>query len=179
MGGTGDAWAVGQQLGSAGHDETLIEHWDGRLWTTVPSPSLGADSALLDAVAVGRNGVWAVGKTIDAVAGDRPVVEQLRDGAWQTVRVPAPGGVFNDLLGVTVAGGGVWAVGTFLDTTSGSQQTVTLHGTDHRWTLFRAPNPGSGDHILGGVTAVGETLWAVGSYDDGGSRLSLIERHNN
>jgi hypothetical protein len=179
MGGTDDAWAVGQQLGPAGHDETLIEHWYGQHWTTVPSPSLGADSALLDAVAVGRNGVWAVGKTIDAVAGDRPLVEQLREGAWQTVRVPAPGGVFNDLLGVTVAGGGVWAVGTFFDSTSGSQQTVTLHGTDHRWTLFRAPNPGSGDHILGGVTAVGETLWAVGSYDDGGSRLPLIERHNN
>src|SRR5262249_31770596 len=72
MGGADDAWAVGQQLGPAGHDETLIEHWDGRHWTAVPSPSLGADSAFLDAVAIGRNGVWAVGKTIDAVAGDRP-----------------------------------------------------------------------------------------------------------
>jgi hypothetical protein len=179
MGGADEAWAVGQQLGPAGHDETLIEHWNGRHWAVVPSPPLGADSAFLDAVAIGRDGVWAVGKTIDAVAGDRPLVEQLRDGAWQTVRVPAPGGVFNDLLGVTVADGGVWAVGTVFDSMSGSQQTMTLHGREHRWSLVRGPNPGSGDHILGGVTAVGETLWAVGSYDDGGSRLPLIEHHNN
>jgi hypothetical protein len=179
MAGADDAWAVGQQLDPAGHDETLIEHWNGRHWAAVPSPSSGADSALLDAVAIGPDGVWAVGKTISAVAGDRPLVEQLRDGAWQTVEVPAPKGAFNDLLGVTVANSGVWAVGTFFDSTSGSQQTFTLHGTDHGWSLVHRPDPGSGDHILGGVTAVGETLWAVGTYDDGGSGLPLIERHNN
>jgi hypothetical protein len=54
-----DAWAVGD-YGSPGRIHTLIEHWDGKAWRRVPSPSPGT-SALLRGVASSTASIWAVG----------------------------------------------------------------------------------------------------------------------
>jgi len=37
------------------------------------------------------------------------------------------------------------------------------------------PNPGSGDNILGGLTAIDGQLWTAGMFDDGSSNLPLVE----
>ena len=63
---TNDAWAVG----SVGLITTFIEHWNGKTWTVVPSPSPGARNGGSDhlngVVALAPNAVWAVGVTMPA-----------------------------------------------------------------------------------------------------------------
>jgi hypothetical protein len=174
-----NVWAVGQRLGDQAPDQTLIEHWNGSHWTVVPSPVFDSASALLDAVTVADGEAWAVGETDDPVQGARPLVERFDDGAWRTVDLPhAAGSRWTDLFGVTAADGTVWAVGTFVDPASGNNETLILRGEDDEWTVSHGPNPGSGSNILGGIASVGDRLWAVGTYEDGGSRLPLIESHS-
>ncbi|HKF78935.1 MAG TPA: alkaline phosphatase family protein [Candidatus Dormibacteraeota bacterium] len=178
--GPDDVWAVGQQLGETGPDQTLIEHWDGHAWSVVPSPAQGTASGMLFSVAAGDGGVFAAGETDDAVAGARPLLERFRDGAWTDVAIPSSAGsVFTSLWSVTVADGTVWAVGTFEDVASGNNEPLILQGGDGGFHVVDGPNPsgGAGSDILGGVAAAGDTVWAVGLYDTGGNRLTLAQRH--
>jgi hypothetical protein len=63
---TSSAWAVGTRRATPGSAfRTLTEHWNGRSWTTVASPSPGTgDDWLFGVGAVpGGRGFWAVGTT--------------------------------------------------------------------------------------------------------------------
>jgi hypothetical protein len=175
--GPDDVWAVGQQLGVGAPDQGLIEHWDGQKWSVVASPGHGSANTLLDSVASGNDGLWAVGETDDAHQGGRPLIEQFMNGSWTDAALPPAGSNWTNLYGVTESQAGTWAVGTFVDPASGNNQTLLLRRNGQRWSVVSGPNPGSGSNILGGIALAGETLWSVGTYEDGGSRLTLIERH--
>lgn len=173
-------WAVGQQLGATGPDQALIEHWDGRRWSVVPSGGHGTASAMLFSVTTGDGGVWAVGQTDDAVAGSRPLIERFVDGAFTNVSLPASAGsIFTSLWGVTESDDTVWAVGTFEDVASGNNEPLILRGDGGKFSVVNGPNPsgGAGSDLLAGVAAIGDTVWAVGLYDTGGNRLTLAQRH--
>jgi hypothetical protein len=172
-----DVWAVGDQQGSDGRFETLVEHWDGHTWSVVPTPRHGSASTLLDGIAAGDGQLWAVGETDDAVLGARPLVERFHDGAWTSVDLPAAGSNFTSLFGVAVFHHQEWAVGTSLDLSSGNEQTLILRGENGSWSAVNGPNPGSDDNILGAIAGTGDTVWAVGHDKNGGSRQTLIERH--
>jgi hypothetical protein len=56
------AWAVGSTMTStAGGGKTLILHWAGSAWTTVPAPSPDAFSELSAVAAASADDVWGVG----------------------------------------------------------------------------------------------------------------------
>src|SRR3954447_19732206 len=52
-----DVWAVG----TAGHNASLIEHWDGSSWQRFESPSLGRLTELRSISAVSPTDIWAAG----------------------------------------------------------------------------------------------------------------------
>jgi hypothetical protein len=57
-----DIWAVGEYA-NGGVSQTLIEHWDGRTWSQVSSPTVRNQyTKLLGVAAVAPNDVWAVGE---------------------------------------------------------------------------------------------------------------------
>jgi hypothetical protein len=134
---------------------------------------------LLDGVTVQDNEAWAVGETDDPVQGARPLVEEFQGGTWTPVNLAVAGSNWTDLWGVTSSNGQVWAAGTFVDPASGNNETLLLQGSGSTWKVVNAPNPGSpsGSNILGGIAAVGNQVWAVGLYDQGGSNLTLTESH--
>jgi hypothetical protein len=175
--GPDDVWAVGQQLGAGAPDQGLIEHWDGQKWSVFASPGHGSANTLLDSATSGGDGLFAVGETDDAHQGGRPLIEQLVNGSWTDAALPPAGSNWTNLYGVTESQAGTWAVGTFVDPASGNNQTLLLRRNGQGWSVVSGPNPGSGSNILGGIALAGETLWSVGTYEDGGSRLTLIERH--
>jgi hypothetical protein len=161
----------------AGHgDVSSSGTVQGRVWSVLPSPSFGTASAMLDAVTAGPGGVWAVGETDDARDGARPLVERFAGGAWRPVDLPLAGSAFTDLWGVATAAGATWAVGSFYDPAADRNRTLVLRGDGRGWTVANGPDPGSGDNILAGAAAVSGQVWAVGTYDDGGNRLPLLER---
>jgi Phosphoesterase family len=175
-----DVWAVGQQLGAAAPDRGLVEHWNGAVWSVVPSPSPATASELLDAVTVAPgtpDHVWVAGEADSPRGGGKPLVEELGSGGWTVDRLPpAPGGSdWSNLYGLAQSGGSVWAVGTTINMKTDNNNLLDLQETDGAWSLWHAPNPGVGSNIAGGITALGGQLWLTGVYDNGGSEIPLIE----
>jgi hypothetical protein len=115
-----DVWAVGSQIKSTtdgvSQYRTLIEHYNGTSWTTVPSPNTGAGSNELTGVAaLAPDNVWAVGYRLDT-SGDIPVAKTLvmrwNGSTWSVVPSPSAGTGDNLLAGAVAAGtGNVWAWG--------------------------------------------------------------------
>ena len=76
-----DVWTVGssRDLSSSDGPQTLIEHWDGSSWATVPSPSTGF---LDDASAASASDIWAVGNSSGTV------IEHFDGTSW--TQKPSP-----------------------------------------------------------------------------------------
>ena len=73
------AWAVGARSLRPGQSLTsLIEHWDGRAWTLVPSPAAGELTAV---TAASPDNAWAVG-SVSVGSGDTAVIEHWDGKAW-------------------------------------------------------------------------------------------------
>ena len=174
--GPGDVWAVGQQDGRRS-DTPLVEHWDGTSWAAVNVPSAGLTGGLLQGVAAGGGEVWAVGQSDDAAHQARPLVEHLSRGTWRADLLAGVGTGFSDVTGVAIAHDAVWAVGSAYDAASGNQLTLVARHTGAGWQQVAAPNPGTGDKVLGGISAAGGAAWAAGYYKTDAGRSPLIELH--
>jgi hypothetical protein len=172
----GNVWAVGQQNGTEGPDQPLIETWDGAQWQVVPSPRHGTKSGALFSIAGSDDSLVAVGQTEDAVAAAQPLVETYDGGHWADAAIPHVPSGFTSLWSVTKTGGETWAVGTFNDPASGNDQTLAIQNLQGTWQIVNGPDPSTTDeNRVAGVTTAGNTIWAVGYYKDNG-RKTLIER---
>jgi hypothetical protein len=154
-----DVWAVGEKHGSAHAltSTTYILHWDGTLWSVVPSPNgPAAINALSGVSGVASNDVWAVGYT-GASFTDNGAFALHWDGTAWTI-VPTAGTSGGDPLYAVVAvtSHNVWAVGTL----GGAPLTEQWNGT--AWSVVPTPpvEPGAG------LTAISASrkraLWASG-----------------
>jgi hypothetical protein len=143
----------------------------------VDAPTGGLTSGLLQGVAVHGSEVWAVGQSDDAAHQARPLVEHLRNGTWTAQQPAGLGSGFSDVTGVAIDNGTVWAVGSALDPVSGNQLTLVARNSGSGWQQLAAPNPGTGDKVLGGVSAADGAAWAVGYYKTDIGRSPLIEVH--
>jgi hypothetical protein len=150
----------------------VIEHWDGRTWTLVPSPAI-LGGRLTAVSAASPDNAWAVG---DLSTGGG-LIEHWDGRAWtRAASLPLPGGGGGSLDGVTaLSPGSAWAVGT-----SGSLlcpgepatgATIIEHWDGRAWTLVPSPAPG----MLTAVTATSpDRAWAVGCSricGDGGTAV--------
>ena len=68
-------WAVG--IGS----QTLIVHWNGKVWKRVPSPNLPGNylNVLFGVVATSAGNAWAVGTS----SCNQVLVERWNGAAWK------------------------------------------------------------------------------------------------
>ena len=174
--GPDNIWAVGQRDG--GHsDAPLVEHWNGGEWKVVDVPSAGLTDGLLQGVAVHGSEVWAVGQSDDSTHQARPLVEHLANGVWTADQPAGLGSGFSNVTGVAYSGGTVWLVGSYLDNASGNQLTLVARNSGTGWQQVPAPNPGTGDKVLGGISAAGGTVWAGGYFKTDTARSPLIEVH--
>ena len=87
------------------------------------------------------------------------------------------GSGFSNVTGVVYSGGIVWLVGSYLDKAGGNQLTLVACNSGAGWQQVPAPNPGTGDKVLGGISAAGNTVWAVGYFKTDTGRSPLIELH--
>ena len=101
------AWAVGATYGTGmGSVSTaLILHWNGRAWSRVVSPSLGANSALAGVTAISQTNAWATG-----VGGGKTSILRWNGIRWNLV--PTPSARVGVLPAVTaISARDAWAVG--------------------------------------------------------------------
>jgi erythromycin esterase-like protein len=173
--GSSSAWAVGYY--NNGHAiKTLIERWNSRAWTQVPSPSPGGahGSFLYGVAAAGPSSAWAVGYYLLGGSAVKTLIERWNGRGWAQVTSPSPGDA--RLNGVAAAGkSSAWAVGLYFGP---SMRPLIERWNGRAWRVVTSPNPGGCCNALNAVTTVGESgAWAAGNtgktFDE-----ALIERWN-
>ena len=142
-----DVWAVGTMTGpdNADFGEQFIEHWNGKSWSVVSSPTVEGD-ALNSVVAVSANDAWAVG-----AAGANALVEHWDGTSWSIVSNSVIAGA-GRLSSVSAdSANDVWAVG---------QATRPLHFNGTNWS--QTPGPAVAVEANAVVALSPTDVWAVG-----------------
>ncbi len=171
-----DVWAVGGTNQSGSAYNSLVEHWDGTSWSTVPSASF--PGVLYSVVALGPNNVWAVGT--ENYPG-RGLIEHWNGTTWTASYLR-----FAALLrGIAaVSPRQIWAVGQRYGRTNPfGDTTLTMRYNGTVWSRVLSPNALSGNsndqNWLTSVSAVAANdVWAVGrdgNHDGGPLDQTLIE----
>ncbi len=149
-----DVWAVGtHEVGGGAPNQTLIQHWDGSQWTTVPSPNVPDSSNTLTGIdAFSPTDAWAVG--LSSQNGVSKTLVQHWDGSTWTI-VPSPNGAdgSGELRSVAVeTAGDVWASGV------SDFKSMLLHWNGTVWQTAEEPTS-----VIVRVKSVLEShVWALG-----------------
>jgi Phosphoesterase family len=163
-----DVWVVGDQEGADGLFETLAEHWNGNNWTVVPTPDPGSSGNHLYAIdTVSPDDVWAAGQQLGGQAPDNGLVEHWDGHSWSVVSLPpsVSASVLLDGIAAT-ADGQVWVAGEADSPTQGGRPLIESY-QNGVWQAASLPaSAGSIWTNLYGITVVGGTVWAVGTYVD-------------
>jgi hypothetical protein len=170
-----DIWAVGWvKMTSQSPEQTLIEHWDGKLWQVIQSPSPGLRENYLSKLAViSTNDIWAVGRCGDGHFSARPsggrllrtvLIEHWDGKLWSVITSPDLASEDSFLLGVAgVSPSDVWAVG--ISSTGKTFGALLEHWNGRQWSVIPGAHPGAIHHLSRVVRVPGEAdLWAVGAY---------------
>lgn len=107
-----DVWAVGQSQGPSGSSVALALHYDGQVWTPVPTPATAGGVFLNDVACAARDDVWAVGAALHDGAYS-PLILHYDGQAWSTVEAPPIATQTATLLAVAALPGGDAWVGGF------------------------------------------------------------------
>jgi hypothetical protein len=165
-----DIWSVGKFVGNNGVIHTLIEHWNGRHWSVVPSPNVGSNNNFLNSVTTISTGdVWAVGTSTNNSNIQRTLIEHWNGTRWSIIPSPNVGSHLNALLNalyevVAVSANNIWTVGQSINNSNVSL-TLIQHWNGSKWSIVPSPNLGKGNNVLQGLAKVSaEDVWAVGAY---------------
>ena len=163
---TGLAWAVGFYESGKFRQNTLIEHFDGAVWSVVPSPSPGArQNVLYGVAAITDHDVWAVGAEEDSAGLWHTLTEHWDGAEWSVVRALDPGPSGNQLYSVkAIATNDVYAVGQ----QAGSQfpsGALIEHWDGKSWSLMGAPSDPSASALPLGVIGTATSLTIVGQQE--------------
>jgi hypothetical protein len=161
---TSDVWAVGYaQHGSGlyGSEKTLIEHWNGAVWSIVRSPNIGTKANFLRGVAaVSATDAWAVGLGNSSSAASGQALAMHWDASrWKLARTPSLGSGLSELYGIrALSSSDVWAVGEH------AGATLVEHWDGATWTMVPSVDGASGDSTLFSISGTSSSdLGAVGA----------------
>ncbi len=142
-----------------------MEHWDGTVWSVMPTPGLTVIGALDAVSCVSIQSCSAVGTRFVGGAGlGQTLVAHWDGNAWARVPSPTPGqgGGLNGISCVSASN--CIAVGHSLST-SGSERTLVEGWNGTRWAVTASPNPSGGGSSLSGVTCLtASRCIAVGAH---------------
>jgi alpha-tubulin suppressor-like RCC1 family protein len=159
----GNVWAVGAINAQAGTGEmTLVEHFNGKTWSVVPSPNpetgTGTTDELMGIAGTSPTDLWAVG-TFGDDQFNAMLFEHFNGKTWSFVPPPSENEEFGEAV-TAISPDDAWAVG---DTASG---TISAHWNGTAWSFVNTPVLMDGTapfNELTGVTAVSaDDVWASG-----------------
>lgn len=133
--------------------------WNGKQWTTVPSPVFA--NAI---TALSKNDAWAVG------SGPAGAIEHWNGVKWTPSPLALPAGWSPDLASVSAAGpDDVWAVGQAYRVTATHRvlrtRALVAHWNGTDWALVPTPTLSGTIRQLTGVSSLPNgDAWAVGRY---------------
>jgi hypothetical protein len=171
-------YAVGDESGSSFPDQALIEHWDGKNWSVLPSPADSNESLEAFGVTGSDSALTVAGNRENDTAPYTTLAASGAPGSLSLQNTPNATGE-NDLYAVTTAAdGSAYAAGWSVDPSTGVYDSEILHGAGGQWSLDATPNPGSGSNGFAGVAAVpGGGVWAVGVTSNKANNSTMIAYH--
>ncbi len=170
-----DVWAAGFTSNNSNVFRTLIEHWDGSSWSTIPSPSPGSLSQIAGLAASSAGDVWAVGTD-----GYHMLILHWDGSVWTQADSPSPYTSYNLLRAIAIAGpNDIWAAGYGND--GSGDVALTEHWDGTQWTALPVPHVGAyGNYLFGIAATESREAWVVGDYSaDNGYWPTLIEHYTN
>jgi len=170
-----DIWAVGNTQTLDGvATGTLVEHWDGRRWSIVPSPNPSETFNFLEDISPESPGdIWAVG-TYQAVGRWRTLIEHWNGQLWSVVPSPSPGSVDNRLEGVAAIGrNDAWVVGHQTNDGTSARRPLAERWNGKRWTVVAAPPMAA--QFTDVATSAHHAAWGVGYFEEDPRGEGLIE----
>jgi hypothetical protein len=179
---TNQLWAVGEYDTGPYSAESMIEHWDGSKWSSIPNPNPGTQgNELSGIVALSATNAWAVGVQYNNSSSNLTLIEHWDGKSWQVISSPNPGILSNYLYAVAaVSAHDIWAVG-YDDMVVGGA-LLTEHWNGKSWSVVSDPTgPGDSNNVLTSIARIPNTnhFWAVGSYvSTKNLDQSLVERWN-
>ena len=138
-----DVVVVGTQQLDTGVSQTLIEQWNGSVWSVVSSPNAGISTNILTSVsALSASDIWVGGYYNAGGSATSPVYQALAEHwngtAWSVVATPSLSNDTNIFLGIAaVSANNVWAVGLLQ---SSQDHTLAEHWNGSTWQLVPTPN---------------------------------------
>ena len=162
----GKAWAVGFFENDKFQQQTLIEHFDGTVWSVVPSPSPGAQQNILYGVAaISDSDVWAVGAEEDASGLWHTLTEHWNGSSWSVVTAVDAGANGNQFYAVkALASNNVYAVGQQAGAGFPNQALIE-HWNGKSWSVVTSPADASASALPLGVTATATSVTVVGQQE--------------
>lgn len=163
-----DIWAVGS-MGDPGGDlsRTLTMHYDGRVWSIVPSPNgPNPDSgrnSLYEVSATTPDNVWAVGAYTTGGSQFHSIAMRYDGKAWNTVALPTVGQQGDEATAAAaVSPDDVWVTGSYFTDEQHDGHMYVLHWNGTSWE--RANLPLDTTHMLLSIAwRVPDDVWAVGT----------------
>jgi hypothetical protein len=162
-----DVWAVGWTPGPPDTyaTKTVTDHWNGSVWSIVPSPDPSTDpyygvNSLYGVSGIASNNVWAVGYRYNG-AFDSELILHWNGRRWGVAY--SPNGGDRELSAVSAdSSSDAWAVGYTFSFSSGDQPLVE-HWNGTSWSIVASPQFSGGYAFLNSVAAISPTnVWAVG-----------------
>jgi Putative Ig domain len=170
--------AVGYAVDESGNLATLIEKWNGSVWTTMPSPNPADTSPdVLDAVScASATRCMAVGQS-----SSQTLVESWDGKTWSILPSPNPGTSNNLLTGVScvnaISGSSIRCVAVGSDF-QGGFQTLVESWNGITWSVVPSPSIDSASNLMGISCIRFRNCTAVGAATEAGNPLTLIEKWN-
>ena len=163
--------AVGSS--GAGHgnswptDNSLVESWNGTVWSVVPSPNPDSPDNVLNSVScTSSTSCVAVGASGDLYGVNHTLIESWNGTAWSVVPSPNPDSPDNQLRSVSCISPTV-CVAAGYSGAPGADRTLVESWNGSTWSVVPSPSPGSTD-VLSGVSCISTTdCVAVGSQGSG------------
>jgi hypothetical protein len=171
-----DAWAVGNsQTFDSASTKALVEHWDGRSWTLVPSPSPSETFTFLsDVTAISRRDIWAAGTYFDSGQW-RTLIEHWDGRRWSVIRSPNVGSIDSTLEGIAaVSADEVWVVGYAATGGPSTRRPLVEQWDGRRWSIV--PSPRVFAQLADITPSSGRRLFAAGYYELAPPGRALIEQ---
>jgi hypothetical protein len=168
-----DAWAVGYKCSNTICSPpnltytTLIDHWNGKKWSTVASPSPDPSDQLTGVSAVSATDAWAVGNQVPGqyATTARMLILHWNGKKWSNVATPDVSTDDYVLRGVSaISATDAWAVGVW-DAYGVQPHALVLHWNGRRWSKVASPSP-VGRAFFGVSAASATDAWAVGQSTD-------------
>jgi hypothetical protein len=176
---SGFCMAVGDYYDAAGSDQTLIEAWNGSIWSIVSSPNSGSGYNVLQGVTCASSSFcMATGYYVDATGIAQTLIEIWNGSNWSILSSPNSGSGDNILYGVScvsssfcVAAGGSYGSSIYAS-------TLIEAWNGNTWSIVSSPNTSGVRNELLSVTCVsGSFCVAAGDYVITNNR-TLIEAWN-